>query len=112
MESPPSSVPSGANSTTPAPSPTGVLNQTEYLPGVITEATISTFIRGELSQIKMAIAWRAGVIRHEQLQDEGHPLRGSSGLPHPATAITTTGNATAASSVPSATAPDTGFTSR
>lgn len=30
----------------------------------------------------------------------------------PATTITTTGNVTAASSVPSATAPDTGFTSR
>ncbi len=33
-------------------------------------------------------------------------------LPHLATTHTTTGNVTAASSVPSATAPDTGFTSR
>src|SRR5438128_1664017 len=33
--SPPLNVPSAWNSTTPAPSPTGVLNQTEYLPGVI-----------------------------------------------------------------------------
>src|ERR1700694_1780985 len=30
--SPPPSLPLGPNSTTPAPSPTGVLNQTEYLP--------------------------------------------------------------------------------
>src|SRR6185437_10144129 len=33
--SPPLSVPLAPNVTTPAPSPTGVLNQTEYLPSVI-----------------------------------------------------------------------------
>jgi hypothetical protein len=48
--------PSGPNSTTPAPSPTGVLNQTEYLPGVITTAHTATGIQVDMSQIKMAIA--------------------------------------------------------
>src|ERR1700722_1284718 len=43
MVSPPLSLPSGASTTTPAPSASGVLNHTEYLPSLSTSGRLAQF---------------------------------------------------------------------